>query len=97
MLWQNMYYFDKMSPMGLRSAALFCQRTTNASTFIINNLGFFVMNYLDDFIGAEHRNRIWAAFNALMDTLKKLKVQISENKTVEPTWCMEALGIWMDS
>ncbi len=39
--------------MGLHSAALICQRLTNAVTYIYNKQGWSVVNYLDDFGGAE--------------------------------------------
>ena len=37
--------------MGLRSAAMACQRPTSAVTWILAQRGLFVFNYLDDFIG----------------------------------------------
>ena len=45
--------FDVMLPIGLRSAALCCQCTTNLLTYIARNHGIAVENYLDDFMGAE--------------------------------------------
>ena len=51
--WWDQLYFDVMLPMGLRSAALCCQRTTNVLTYIARNHGTAVENYLDDFMGAE--------------------------------------------
>ena len=97
MIWQGLYYFDAMSPMGLRSAAMFCQRTTNSIRFIVNNWGYFLMNYLDDFMGAEHKDRVQKAFPEVMGLLRRIRVGISDSKTVEPTTCIEALGVWLDS
>ena len=97
MQWEGLYYFDKMSPMGLRSAAMFCQRTTNCIRYIANRWEFFLMNYLDDFIGAEPADRAWIAFDSIMDLMSKLRIEISHKKTVQPSPCMEALGVWVDA
>ena len=97
MWWTKKFYFDCMSPIGLRSAALFCQQTTNSLRYVMEVWGFFLMDYLDDLIGSEHESKVWHAFNALMQLLTDLRVGISADKTVEPTHAIEALGIWMDA
>ena len=38
--WRNDFYFDIVLLFGLRSAAMMCQRTTNAINFIFHNMGF---------------------------------------------------------
>ena len=52
---------------------------------------------MDDFVGAEERQQIWAAYNALTKTLQELGVETSENKIVPPTTRLEFLGITFDS
>ena len=44
--WNNCYYFDVVLPMGLRSAAMACQRITSAISYICSRRGFDVVNYL---------------------------------------------------
>lgn len=51
--WDDLYFFDIALPMGLRSAAMACQRITNAVSYICEQHGFDVLNYLDDFQGVE--------------------------------------------
>ena len=49
--WDNQFYFDTVLTMGLRSAALACQRYTSAVPWISRQQGRSFFNYLDDFIG----------------------------------------------
>ena len=83
--------------MGMRSAPYIAQRVTNAIAYIHQKLEFFLLNYVDDFVGAETRERIWAAYSALYQLLEKLRVDISEDKLVPPTTRLEFLGITFDS
>ena len=52
---------------------------------------------MDDFVGAEHRDRIWEAYNALEGLLQQLKVEIANDKLVPPTTKLEFLGVTFDS
>lgn len=49
--WKHSLYFDLVLPMGLRSAAMACQRITNAVCYICEMEGHHTLSYLDDFIG----------------------------------------------
>ena len=49
--WNGNFYFDVVLPMGLRTAAMACQRATNAVRYILSTAGCHVFNYLDDFLG----------------------------------------------
>ena len=82
---EGQIYFDKVLPMGMRSAPYIAQRLTNAIAYIHKQLGFFLLNYVDDFVGAEEKQIIWAAYNALSNILKKLRVDTSDNKIVPST------------
>ena len=90
-------YFDKVLPMGMRSAPYIAQRVTNAIAHIIHQLEFFLLNYVDDFVGAELKERIWDAYRALTMLLEELRVDTSEEKMVPPTTRLEFLGITFDS
>ncbi len=50
---ERQFTLIRVLPMGLRSAAPICQQLTNAVTYIYNKQGWSVVNYLDDFGGAE--------------------------------------------
>ena len=47
-------YFDIAPPFGCRTSSMACARTTNAVVHLMTNLGFYVICYLDDFIGVEN-------------------------------------------
>ena len=90
-------YFDKVLPMGMRSAPYIAQRITNAIAYIHEQLGFFLLNYVDDFVGAELKQRIWKAYMTLTQTLQELGVETLTDKLVPPTTRLEFLGITFDS
>lgn len=97
MYWKGFYFFDCNSPMGLRSASLFCQRTTLSFRYIHNSMGYFLMVYLDDLTGCEEENKVYRAYDALICLMRDLKVRLSEDKICPPTTCAEVLGIWFDT
>ena len=84
--WRNDFYFDIVLPFGLRSAAMMCQRTTNAINFIFHNMGFDTVNYLDDFGGCDtiYIAQADLAFHKLGSLLKQLGIAESEDKAVAP-------------
>ena len=90
-------YLDKVLPMGLRSAPYIAQRITNAIVFIPRRMELFLLNYMDDFVGAELKNKIWESFNALTQLLATLNVETSKEKIVPPITRLEFLGITFDS
>ena len=90
-------YFDKVLPMGMRSAPYIAQRITNAIAYIHRSLKYFILNYVDDFVGAEVYDKIWEAYRALENLLKNLRVETSKEKIVPPTTKFEFLGITFDT
>ncbi|KAI8515333.1 cytoplasmic pattern recognition receptor signaling pathway in response to virus [Branchiostoma belcheri] len=95
--WRDEFYFDTVFPFGLRSAALACQRTTNAVTHIYRAQGFSAVNYIDDFGGAEHPAHADEAFRVLAETFVTLGLQESPEKASPPSTVMTFLGIGYDS
>lgn len=63
--WDNEFYFDMVLTMGLRSAAMACQRSNSAVSWISQQQGCSFFNYLDDFIGVSLSNTTTADFDAL--------------------------------
>ena len=90
-------YFDKVLPMGMRTAPYIAQRVTNAIRHIHQKLGYFLLNYIDDFLGAEERSKVWEVFNHLTHLLDELGVETAPGKVVPPTTRLEFLGITYDS
>ena len=90
-------YFDKVLPMGMRSAPYIAQRITNAIAFIHRQAGYFLLNYVDDFLGAEHKEKVQQAFTHLTQLLSSLGVETAPEKIVPPTTRIEFLGVTFDS
>ena len=97
MRWQNLLFFDKFFPMGLRSAAYCCQRVTNSITYMHQQQKFWCINYLDDFSSAEKANLAWWSFWSLGLLLQKLGIQEAMEKACPPSHRMEFLGNIVDS
>ena len=90
-------YFDKVLPMGMRTAPYIAQRVTDAIRHIHQELSFFLLNYVDDFLGAELQHRVWDAFHNLVNLLEDIGVETAPDKVVPPTTRIEFLGIIYDS
>ena len=95
--WRNQLYIDIVEVFGLRSAALACQRTTNAVTFIYQNLGYNCVNFLDDFGGCDTPDRAMEAFEGLGQLLYDLGLTEAQHKAVPPAPTMVFLGILLSS
>ena len=93
----NQLYFDKMLPMGMRTAPYIAQRVTNAIRHIHEQLHYFLLNYVDDFLGAEHKDKVWQAFEFLTELLKTIRVDAAPDKTNPPTTRIDFLGTIFDS
>jgi hypothetical protein len=64
------YAFQPFSlPLGLRSSAQICQRITTSITFMYFKLGYMMVNYLDDFGGAETNEKGWKVYETLGELL----------------------------
>lgn len=96
MHWKGLFFFDVNSPQGLRTGAMFCQRCTNAVRHIMNQLGYFLLNYLDDLHGCETIDKIESSFITLLKLMRDLRRDVAHDKTTKPTQVIEVLGIWFD-
>ena len=83
--WNEKIYFDVITHMGLCSAPYVAQRTSNGIRYIHNSLGYFLFNYIDEFLGAEQKEKVWQSFHTFQHTIRDLGIQESESKCVEPT------------
>ena len=81
----------------MRIAPYIAQRVTSAIRYIHQKLQYFLLHYVDDFVGAETKEMIWAAYEHLTQLLEELKVETAPEKMVPPTTRMEFLGITLDS
>ena len=92
------FYLDMCPPFGLKTSALFMQRTTEAISRIHMARGFLSRPYLDDFGGAEGTlERADAALDTLQDIMSDLGVVEATKKVCRPSQTMIWLGILFNS
>ena len=96
-LWKQKLYFDKVLAMGHWVAPYICQRVTSAVKYMHCKVGLFLLNYADDFLGAEHRDITQMAFDRLGEILQQINLVENENKAVPPTPIIEFLGVTFNS
>jgi hypothetical protein len=95
--WNGYLFADRVLPMGLRSSAQICQRITTSMTFMYFKLGYMMVNYLDDFGGAETKEKGWKAYETLGELLMSCGLEESVDKAVTPTTKMTFVGVTFDS
>lgn len=97
MRWGGYLFFDRMMPMGLRSAAYVAQRVSSSIVYIHKRMDFWSTNYLDDFGSAENEDKAWSSFTAMERILRDLGVEEASNKAVAPCTRMDFLGNMLDT
>ena len=95
--WDGQFYFDTFLTMGLRSAAMACQRSSSAVTWILAHPGRFVLNYLDDFIGISPSADAYLHFEELGTLLQSLGLEESLDKSCSPSAIMTCLGVELNT
>ena len=95
--WNKQFYFDTVLTMGLRSAAMACQRCTAAVAWVASHQGRVVFTYLDDFIGVSPAFNTQTDFQALSDLLSSLGSQESSEKACLPSPVMICLGVELNT
>lgn len=95
--WSNMKFCDRVLPMGLRSSSFICQRVSSAVRYLFDKMGYKVVNYLDDFGGADTVDKAYDAYDALGDLLVSCGLEESKQKGVAPCSRLEFLGVLVDT
>ena len=95
--WEGQFYFDTVLTMGLRSAAMACQRSTSAVTWMFSRSGRVLFNYLDDFIGVSEPSCAMSDFLELGSLLSSLGLRESEGKACPPATTVLCLGVQLDT
>ena len=80
--------------MGLRTAAMACQRSTNAVSYILSCAGCQVADYLNDFIGVASIAEDYEYCGSL---LHELALQESLSKACPPSTVMTCLGVQINT
>ena len=95
--WRGKYYFDLVLVMGSKIAPYICQRTSSMIAYIQSSKGFFVVNYVDDFLGVEYRSRVYQAHEMLKSIIQDIGLTRSESKSVAPSQVVEFVGNLLDT
>ena len=95
--WKNEYYFDTVLCMGQRSAAMACQRSTQAVGYIHAKKGHHNCVYLDDFIGVSPLNSAWNGYFGLGELLEELGLNESLGKACPTSNTQICLGVQFDT
>ena len=92
-VWDDLLYFDTTMPMGLRSAAMCCQRLTNAVRYIYQKQGYDLVPYLDDLATAEVPEVANQAFETMGDVLADAGLDEAVPKAENPHHDRVFLGV----
>ena len=95
--WDDEYWVDLAVAMGMVSAPGCCQRLTNAITHIHVSKGFWLMNYLDDFIGAEKWSKVFSSYEQFGQLLRDVGAQEAPSKASPPDTLINCLGTLFDT
>ena len=96
-IWKKHIFCDTVLSMGARSAAYCCQRMTNAISFIMFQIGIYLLNYLDDLASAESPELAQFSFNTVRSILKKLGIEEAQSKACFPSTVMTFVGVLFDT
>lgn len=91
--WRDRLFFDVRLPMGLRSAAMACQRVTNAVCFMLSQVGCNVLGYLDNFMGISAPRTAFNDYARTGSLLQALGLQESSHKACPPSTRVTCLGV----
>lgn len=96
--WRGSIFIDVTYPFGIRSAAINCQRVTNAVSFIYKELhGGNLVNYLDDIASCATQEEASTCYENVLQLLKQLGLQSSPDKSQPPAVEMVFLGILINT
>ena len=111
MFWDGKYYYDKVLPFGLRSAAFLFNMLSDAVEWILLNKCYisFVCHILDDFLIIEptspspspppphtHSQACQVSLSSMLLTFSNLAIPVAINKTLGPENVLEFMGIILD-
>ena len=95
--WNDLTYFDTCLPFGSRHGTQTFQHLSDAIRHMMLQLGFDVLNYVDDFVGIGTPSIARRSYVALIELLQKLGLEVSAKKLVPPSTKAVCLGIEIDS
>ena len=90
--WKGRFFVDLAVAIGMRSAPSCYQRLTDAITYIHMMMGYWLMNYIDDFLGAEKWDKVWQSYHKLGELFREIGAQEAMDKASPPDTCVVCLG-----
>lgn len=91
-------YIDLCPPFGCRSSVAICQRMANALVYMMSQLGFKIIAYLDDYASCHKTpSEAQQAFDTFNDLADRLGLKLATHKSCPPTTEMEWLGYLVNS
>ena len=95
--WKGQIYIDRTLPFGLRSAAYICQRVTSMIKYVLSLFDCKIVNFLDDFGGADSPTKATQSYNTVATVLTSMGVEQNVKKSCPPSTVMVFLGVLLDS
>ena len=74
------YYLDTCLPFGYRNGSGIFQRLSDVILFIMSNMGYDVINYIDDIIGFGTISTADPSYHTLLNLLQRLGLDINVKK-----------------
>ena len=94
---QDKWFLDTCLPFGFRHGSALFQSRSDAVRHMMRQCGHDIINYIDDILGIELRSRVDASFDVLSSLLGRLAFEISQNKLIRPSTCVNCLGILVNT
>ena len=96
-MWDKMVFFYRVLVMGHRITPYIMQRVSSLIMYLHNQLGYFLLNYIDDYIGAETAEVAQTAYEALGRIMQDIGAAEATEKAVPPSTRVEFLGVMFDT
>ena len=94
----NNFFADMAVPFGIRWAAMFCQRTTNAVSYIATQRGDVLLPYIDDITGITHsKPAANKSFHRTRQLFNELGLEEAHHKACTPSTNMTWIGLEFDT
>ena len=95
---KGMYYLDVCPSFGCRASGRAQQRVSNAVVDLMNDRGYSILAYVDDFCGvASSRADAQVSFLNFKNLTAELGLKLAPEKTYKPSTSMEWLGFLFNS
>ena len=97
LVWDDATYVDTCLPFGAWHGTKIFQRISDAIRFGMRQMGYSIINYVDDFIGVGTPSVVSVSYHCLLDLLHRLDLDISQKKLCRPSTKAVCLGVEIDT